>query len=196
MSRLPKAAIVVVGAFAILAVAVAWAVSKPGASSPSDAAPSDDTVVAERPSTIGDELAESFLRTVPRPMTIAEAGLIIVKDETFSAAYDELYDNRDKYYGRDIEVAGYVLREAGLEPGAFLLGRDLLWCCEDDLYFIGFVVASASQLPADDTTVRVRGRIEARPYTDPESGKTFTVPAVIAERIDPEPGVPRRVYPN
>lgn len=188
MRRLPAAGVAGVAAFAVLAIVAALALSRPGTG------PAERSGEAPaRPAQVGDELAEAFLRKVPRPRAIAESGTIVVTDETFSAAYDELYDRRDTYYGRDIELSGYVLREDGIGPGGFLLGRDLLWCCEDDLYFIGFVVFSSGPLPEAEATVRVKGRIEPRPYTDPESGKTFTVPAVIASRIDPEQGVARRV---
>lgn len=151
---------------------------------------------ATRPKDVGNADAEDFLRKLERPPAVPGTGLIRLTDENFSAGYDELYDHRDAYYGREVELAGYVMREDGLGAGGFLVGRELLWCCEDDLYFIGFVAFADGEAPAQDFPVRVRGTLEEYRYTSPENGKVFNVPAIRVRRIDPEPHVPRRVYQN
>jgi uncharacterized membrane protein YcgQ (UPF0703/DUF1980 family) len=153
-------------------------------------------VQADRPAQVGNAEAEAFLRKVERKEIVPASGPIRVVDEIFSAAYDELYDNRDKYYGREIELAGYVQRQDGLEEGAFLVGRKLLWCCELDAYFIGFLVLGSGPVPAEGSAVRVRGRLEAAPYANPDNGKTFTVPAIRVESIERAEGVPLNVFPG
>lgn len=129
-------------------------------------------------------------------VAVPDSGLIRVHDETFAALYDELYDRRDLYYGREIECSGYVLEQEGLAPGAFLIGRDLLWCCETDAYFIGFLAFAEGPPPQPGSTVIVRGRIEATDYYNPENGKTFTVPAIRVGYIGPIEGISKFVYPN
>lgn len=150
----------------------------------------------DRPADVGNAAGEEFLRKVERPAAVPSSGRISIGDETFSAAYDELYDHRDKYYGREVELSGYVMGQDGLGANEFLVGRDLLWCCESDKYFIGFLVKSALPLPRIDATVIVRGTLEPTEYRNPDTGKTFTVPAVRAARIDPIDGISRVVYPN
>lgn len=150
----------------------------------------------DRPTEIGNAAADAFIAKLDRPVIVPATGLIRVKDETFSAAYDELYKHRDDYYGREIELSGYVLRDDGLEPGAFLVGRDLLWCCENDKYFIGFLAFADGKAPEQGTTILVRGILEAREYHDAERQKSFMVPAIRVIRFDLLPGVPRTVYQN
>ena len=157
-------------------------------------------VAADRPAEVGNAVGEDFLRKVSPPPAVPESGPIRVSDEAFSAFYDELYDKRAKYYGREIEVAGYVTAQEGLGSGGFLVGRDLVWCCDADKYFIGFLAFApgtpSAPPPAPESEVLVRGTLEAAEYTNPENGKTFTVPAIRAVRIDPFPGLARLVVPN
>jgi len=151
--------------------------------------------VAERPEGVGNARGEEFLLKVERPAVVPAEGVIRVTEETFSAAYDELYNHRDAYYGREIELGGYVLAQDDLGPGAFLVGRDLIWCCEDDKYFIGFLAfCDGGAVPEPGTTVLVRGVLEAREYRDTEKGKSFMVPAIRASRVDALPGIPTNVY--
>lgn len=152
--------------------------------------------VADRPADVGNPAGEDFLRKVAAPPAVPASGLIRIPDESFSAFYDELYDNRSKYYGREIELAGYVTTQDGLGSGAFLVGRDLIWCCEADKYFIGFLAFAPAPAPAPESEILIRGTLEAAEYTNPENGKTFTVPAIRVVRIDPAPGLPRMVVPN
>ncbi len=110
-------------------------------------ATSDAQAAPDRPANVGNALAEDFLRKVePAPVIPAE-GTIHLKDETFSAAYDELYDKRDAYYGRTLDLAGIVMAQDDLGPGGFLVGRKLLWCCELDTYFIGFLAYTQGEAP-------------------------------------------------
>lgn len=162
----------------------------------SPAAPAAGGSKIDRPADVGNAAGEAFLRKLERPAAVPASGPIRVKDETFSAAYDELYDHRDAYYGRGIELSGYVMAQEELGSGGFLVGRDLLWCCEDDKYFIGFLVFSDGPAPAAGSSVAVRGVLEAAEYRNPENGKTFTVPAIRASYVGPAEGLFKTVYPN
>lgn len=156
----------------------------------------EGTADPSRPAEVGNAAAENFLRKVDRPSAVPARGLIRLEDETFSAAYDELYDHRAEYYGREIELAGVVVTQEGLRPGEFLIGRKLLWCCEYDMYFIGFLAYSNGSTPEEGDKIRVRGSLGPREYRDPETGKSFKVPAVEVERVFPEPDLSERVYPS
>lgn len=152
----------------------------------------------DRPSGVGNALGEGLLRKVERPAAVPKTGLIGVEDETFSAAYDELYDHRDDYYGREIELSGYVLHQDDLASGTFLVGKDLLWCCENDKYFIGFLAIAPADgtVPGADEEVYVRGVLEPAAYTNPENGQTFVVPAIRCSSVRKVQGLVRTVFPN
>ncbi len=180
------------GALLVLNIARIPKSSNDPASRGTDSGP---LTVAERPEGVGNARGEDFLLKVERPAVVPAEGVIRVTEESFSAAYDELYNHRDAYYGREIEIGGYVLSQDDLGPGAFLVGRDLIWCCEDDKYFIGFLAfTDDGAVPEPGTTILVRGVLEAREYRDTEKGKSFMVPAIRASRVDALPGIPRNVY--
>ena len=126
---------------------------------------------------------------------IPATGVITLDDETFSSGYDELYDHRESYYGRELTVTGYVERE-NLPSGQFLIGRDLVWCCAADEYFIGFLALTDGPVPRPGSALLVSGRIEPAPYKDPSTGETFDVPSIRVKRIERAPKFSREVYPR
>lgn len=153
------------------------------------------TIKRDRPSDVGNADAEALLRNVERKPAVPATGVIKLSDETFSPGYDEIYDNREKYYGREISVSGYVETD-NLPPGQFLVGRDLVWCCQKDKYFIGFLALTDGKVPSANTELRVTGVLEAVNYTDPETGKAFLVPAIRVKTTEPAPKFNRQVFPG
>jgi uncharacterized membrane protein YcgQ (UPF0703/DUF1980 family) len=153
------------------------------------------TIKRDRPADVGNADAEALLRNVERKPAVPATGVIRLNDETFSPGYDEIYDNREKYYGREISVSGYVEND-NLPQGQFLVGRDLVWCCQNDKYFIGFLVLTEGKLPDANAEIRVTGVLESVSYTDPETGKMFLVPAIRAKKIESAPKFNRQVFPG
>lgn len=154
------------------------------------------TETSNRPQQVGNREAEELTRNVDRSRAIPVYGTIVVNDSGFSPAYDELYENRERYYGRDIEIAGFVETQEGLPENEFLIGRYLLWCCQDDKYFIGFLaIAQSTDLPKPGDTIRITGTIEATPYTNPENGKSFDVPAIRIRELTYITDLQRDVFP-
>lgn len=129
------------------------------------------------------------------PAEIPESGTLEPKDGDFMSYYELLYKDKERYYGREIELAGIVMRDEGLGGDAFLIGRSLIWCCEDDADYVGYVAFRAGSPPEDGAAVALRGVLERRPYTDAERGKTFDVPAIRILSITPFQGFSPRVYP-
>lgn len=134
--------------------------------------------------------------SAPGGAVLPDEGIIRITDELFPAAYDELYERRDEYYGREIELSGYVLAEEGLGPGGFLIGRDYTRPGEEEDFFIGYLAFVDGKAPAEGSSIRVTGRLEPRDYASPENGTTFTVPAIRVDRVYPAAGLSRRVYPR
>jgi len=131
----------------------------------------------------------------PRAASFPASGTIEIGDAGFSAAYDEIYDNRDAYYGRSVKVSGYAAYQEGLGPGEFLIGRDLLWCCEDDMYFIGYLVRVEGSPPPEGSELLAEGVLAPMTYYNEESKKTITVPGIADARLTPIEELARRVYP-
>jgi len=134
----------------------------------------------------------------PAANPVPESGVIVATEDNFAALYDELYDRKEAHFGREFELSGYVMHQDDVGPGVFLIGRDMVACCEDDMVYVGYLVLQekGAPLPAEDAELRVRGVLEPAEYRNPETGRTFTVPALRARSIAPAPGTPRKVYPQ
>lgn len=153
------------------------------------------SIKRDRPEEIGNATAERLLINVEKIPCIPKTGPILLQDDNFSAGYDEIYDNRDAYYGREIEFSGFVYTE-GISEEQFLLGRNVMWCCAADAFYIGFLVIPLGERPEEDEDIRVKGILEPVLYTDPESGRTFTVPAVREISRMSAPKYSRDVFPR
>lgn len=164
------------------------------------AAPQDDGLSLPRPADIGNARADELFRAAalagPAPSFVPpKTGLITIDDETFTLAYDEIYERRASYYGREIRLGGFVLYQEGLGPGEFLLGRKLVTCCEEHAYFIGFVAEADGPPPPEYSRWEATGVIEERPYVDPDRGMSFTVPAIRIRALRAAPGLAEAVSP-
>lgn len=173
------------------------------------AAPRDDGLSLPRPAELGDARADEFFRAAaqagsapgspaqgPAPSFVPpKTGLITIDDEIFTLAYDEIYEKRASYYGREIRLGGFVLYQEGLGPGEFLLGRKLVSCCDEHAYFIGFVAEADGPPPPEYSRWEATGVIEGRPYVDPDRGVSFTVPAIRIRAMRAAPGLAEAVSP-
>lgn len=126
---------------------------------------------------------------------IPESGTLKPGDADFILYFDKLYEDKEKYYGRRIELSGMVLHDAALAADEFLIGRNLLWCCEDDSYFVGFLAFGLPQLPEDGASLRLEGWLEPRSYTDSDTGRSFDVPAIRIDLARPDYDFALTVYP-
>jgi len=125
---------------------------------------------------------------------IPAEGLLQPDDATFMVYFDQLYEEKQRYYGREIEVAGIVLLDEDLATDEFLLGRNLVWCCANDTYFVGFLAFGLQSLPEDGSSWRIRGWLEPRLYTDPETGRSFNVPAIRVNLATPDSAFSVDIY--
>ncbi len=126
---------------------------------------------------------------------IPDSGTLIPGDDDFMSYYELLYKDKERHYGRAIELAGIVMRDDDMGGDAFLIGRSLIWCCEDDADFVGYVAFGAGSLPEDGAALRVFGVLERRRYTDTERGKSFDVPAIRIRSMAAAHDFSVQVYP-
>lgn len=157
-----------------------------------NSAPVRSGAIASVESNLNNDFDEGLFTEIwDNPLAVAAVeipaeGLLSPDDVSFMAYFDQLYADKQQYYGREIEVAGLVLRDDDLAAGEFLVGRNLVWCCDNDSYFVGFLAFGLPVLPADGSSWRIRGWLEPRPYTDPESGRRFDVPAIRVSLANPD----------
>ena len=129
----------------------------------------------------------------PAP-TLPPKGTLVFDDDRFEGIYRELYDHRSRYLGREVDLRGTARREAGLPGKGFLVGRRLRWCCENDEAFLAFVVLGEPH-PKEGAGVRVLGVLEEVSYRDPETGRTYPIPAIRPRVVSPDEGFSPVVFP-
>ncbi len=153
------------------------------------------TIKRDRQATVGNEGVDKLIKNDEYEPVVPPTGIIALSDRTFSLGYDEIYDHREKYSGREISVSGYVDKD-NLPQGQFLVGRDLVWCCQNDMYFIGFLVLTDGKIPDANAELRVTGFLEPVSYADPKTKETFLVPAIRAKKIESAPKFSHQVSPG
>ncbi len=82
----------------------------------------------------------------PLPFDV-NAPVITVNDEDYALWYRDLGENMDTYAEKTVSFKGRVVTESELPAGAFIIGRDVMTCCADDITYAGLVAYSDMPLP-------------------------------------------------
>lgn len=70
------------------------------------------------------------------------APVIDIAIENFATWYRDLSEDMEKYQGKTVKVAGLVATKPELPPNSFIIGREMMTCCVDDLSFAGLLCFS------------------------------------------------------
>jgi putative membrane protein len=150
-----------------------------------------------------DSLADAPFLKKEGSSPIPEEGSIVLDGENYFSFYQELYDHKELFIGREIEVDGFIHSGTGLREGQVLLGRLLMWCCAADAYTVGFLLLNPDLLSVPDPAeaqgrwFHLEGSIVTTEYQNPSTGEVYTVPAISIERAE-EIDAPKEgyVYPE
>ncbi len=74
----------------------------------------------------------------PLPFDI-NAPLIEIDDRDYALWYRDLSEDMDKYQGKTLRFKGRVAKSPKLQSDCFVLGRQLMTCCVDDIQFTGLI---------------------------------------------------------
>ncbi|MCD1260371.1 TIGR03943 family protein [Paenibacillus athensensis] len=136
-----------------------------------------------------DEYSEDFAKM---GMILYRKPLISVKPEIFMEILSTVSLFQENFYGKTIELSGFVYREEGLKADQLIVGRFAVSCCSADASPYGvlteFPGASAF---AKDTWIKVTGKIAKGSY---DGNDIFKIKADKIEKIT-APKTPY-VYPN
>ncbi len=83
----------------------------------------------------------------PLPFDI-EAPVIEVEDVDFAIWYRDVSEELDKYHGKTVKIKGLVARNPSIPKDAFVIGRDIMTCCVDDIKYAGMLVEGTSRFSA------------------------------------------------
>ena len=77
----------------------------------------------------------------PLPFDI-NADVIEIEDNDYGIWYRDLAEETQKYIGKVLKFKGIVGKDPSLGDKAFIVGRHVMTCCEDDIAFQGLVCKS------------------------------------------------------
>ena len=83
----------------------------------------------------------------PLPYDI-DAPVIEVGDDDFAIWYRDVSEEMDKYHGKTVKVKGLVARNPKIPKDSFVIGRDIMTCCADDIKYAGMLVEGTSRFSA------------------------------------------------
>ena len=96
--------------------------------------------------------------TIQDPLPFdTEADVIDIWDEHFALWYRDLCENPRKYQGRTVRWKGLVSR-GKQDSGEFIAGREMMFCCMDDLIFASFLCKWNGELPAEKTWITMNAK--------------------------------------
>jgi putative membrane protein len=118
--------------------------------------------------------------------------LITVKPEIFMEVLSSIDLFKDNFYGKKIELSGFVYREDDLKANQLVVGRFAVSCCSADASPYGVLTEfpQANNF-TKDTWVKVTGTIEKGNYHDSE---IFKIHATHIEKIQAPKSA--YIYPN
>jgi uncharacterized repeat protein (TIGR03943 family) len=125
-------------------------------------------------------------------MILYKRDIINVKPEIFMETLSTIDMFKENFFGKKIELSGFVYREDDFQPNQLVVGRFAVSCCSADASPYGVLIEFPNAKAfAKDTWVKVTGTIEKGHYHDND---IFKVHAAKIEKIA-APKTPY-VYPN
>ena len=90
----------------------------------------------------------------PLPFDI-DAPVITIADEDYALWYRDMGENLDAYDGKTVTFKGAVVQNRQLPADTFVIGRQVMTCCVEDITFAGMVASfsGAAMLPQKDWVV-------------------------------------------
>ncbi len=77
-------------------------------------------------------------REDPLPFDI-DAPIIGVEDRDYALWYREVSEEPQKYQGKTFKIKGMVVKSPEIPDDSFILGRQVMTCCVQDIQFAGFI---------------------------------------------------------
>ena len=79
-----------------------------------------------------------------------KAPVVRIGDEDFGIWYLDALEHPDRYDGKKLRVTAKAYRTKELPANCFILGREAMTCCANDIGGIGFICTVRGKLPAEN----------------------------------------------
>lgn len=86
--------------------------------------------------------------------------VISINKDNYLIWYVDTLDNVNRYLEKTVEYVGIVAKPDYFRQGYFVVGNEVMTCCEDDMQFLGFVCKyDKAEFLKEGNTVKVQGKI-------------------------------------
>ena len=92
-------------------------------------------------------LADAFKITLPYDI---DADVIKIKDDDFGIFYIDMFDNKEKYIDKTIDLNLMVFMSSKLPKNSFVAGRMVMNCCSDDIQLYGHLCMNTKKIKLKD----------------------------------------------
>ncbi|MEG0773486.1 TIGR03943 family protein [Clostridium sp.] len=117
--------------------------------------------------------------------SIEKDGVVVIGDENFYKAVNELGTNLNKYKGKKIAISGFVLRKKEFKEDEFVIARMSMDCCAADAQVIGIMAKLDRAFEfKKDAWVSVEGIIEEIEYRDTVTNTDLILPIIKVSKIE------------
>lgn len=114
-------------------------------------------IVYERPdgTVIPDEIVD------PLPFDL-DADIVEIDDRDYAIWYRDMDEDMDKYNGKTVRVKGVCANSEKLPSGVFVIGREIMTCCEADIQPAGLACEMNGPKPTPRSWVIVTAKLEIK----------------------------------
>lgn len=89
------------------------------------------------------------------------ADVIQISKDDYMVWYIDSMENESRYDGKTFEYEGIVLKPETCSEGSFIVGNEVMTCCEDDMQFFGFLCKyEKADFVKEGNTVKVLGEMK------------------------------------
>ena len=114
-----------------------------------------------------------------------DAPVIKILPEDYAIWYQDISEEPDKYKGKTIQIGGFTMLRDKLPSGSFILGRQLMTCCVEDITFAGLLCTGYDPKKLqDDQWVEVTAKIAIK------NSKIYDKKGPVLGILSLEPGTP------
>ncbi len=99
----------------------------------------------------------------PLPFDL-DAPIIQIEDRDYALWYRDMGEEMDKYQGKVVRVKGVTGSAVGLFGGGFIIGREVMTCCVEDIQMAGLVCEWNGPRPAKGSWVWVTASINIQKH--------------------------------
>ncbi len=118
-----------------------------------------------------------------------EAAVIKVEDQDYALFYRDLSESMEDYEGKTVQFTALTGNSDRLPAGVFVVGRQLMTCCVEDIRMAGLACECTGKKPDGGLWVSVTGEIHKKksPAYGPKPGPVLTIKAILPANEPEDP---------